>query len=131
MILIRRLEDAEGLPHGSLVTLEDSLQRYDFSIAKPIIQNAFLRDGQDVQNDAMGGVVTNLHHPQDWDVFDQFARQVPLEQGEKVNFAIGCHPKQAALLSASRLKRLEKLIQRPGVVAVGECGLDYSARYII
>ena len=48
-----------------------------------------------------------------------------------VHIAIGCHPKQAALLTAPLLRRLEELVRRPGAVAVGECGLDYSARWCV
>ena len=85
------------------------------------------RDGQSLEADAVGGVVNNLHHPKDWWLYSQYVKQVSDEKG--VFFAIGCHPKQATLLSSANLTRLEKLVQQPGVVAVGECGLDYSARY--
>ena len=84
--------------------------------------NFLFRGGQSIKSGAVGGVVTNLHHPQDWWLFGK----VPGDK--KVHFAIGCHPKQATLLSSARLKKLEELLQKPGVVAVGECGLDYSAR---
>lgn len=106
----KKLEIAEGLPRGSLVTLEDSI----------------LRDGQSIESGAVGGVVTNLHHPQDWWLCGKFMEQVPGDK--KVHFAIGCHPKHATLLSSARLRKLEELLQKPRVVAVGECGLDYSAR---
>ena len=94
----------------------------------------FYRDGQNIDGKMMGGVITNLHLPRDWPIFEQL--HPPVESGDeeprghnrRVHFAIGCHPKQAALLTAPLLKRLEELVRRPGVVAVGECGLDYSAR---
>ena len=84
----------------------------------------------------MGGVITNLHQPRDWPIFEQLhpplrsdTEEDPRGQGDRrVHFAVGCHPKQAALLTAPLLKRLEEIVRRPGVVAVGECGLDYSAR---
>ena len=82
------------------------------------------RDCQDVDDSMLGGVITNLHLPRDWSIFEQQAKS----QDTRVHFAVGCHPKQAALLTAPLLKRLEEIIRRPGVVAVGECGLDYSAR---
>ena len=94
----------------------------------------FYRDGQSVDGSAMGGVISNLHLPRDWSIFEQLHPPVesgaeePRGQHRKVHFAIGCHPKQAALLTAPLLKRLEEIVRRPGVVAVGECGLDYSAR---
>ena len=93
------------------------------------------RDGQNVDDNTLGGVVTNLHIPRDWSIFEQL--HPPLREeteessgqpGSRVHYAIGCHPKQAALLTTPLLKRLEEIIRRPGVVAVGECGLDYSAR---
>ena len=71
----------------------------------------------------MGGIITNLHRPQDWSIFEQ--QHTPLR---KVHFAVGVHPKQADLVTAPLLKRLEEILRRPGLVAVGECGLDYSAR---
>ena len=84
----------------------------------------FSRDGQMVDGNTMGGVITNLHLPRDWWIFEVEGRG----QKKRVHFAIGCHPKQAALLTAPLLNRLEEIVGKPGVVAVGECGLDYSAR---
>ena len=92
------------------------------------------RDGQSVDGNTLGGVITNLHQPRDWSIFEQLHPPLrsrveqPKEQKRRVHFAVGCHPKQAALLTAPLLKRLEELVRRPGVVAIGECGLDYSAR---
>ena len=83
------------------------------------------RDGQGIESGAIGGAVTNLHHLQHWWLFGKFSKQVPDEK--KVFFAIGCHPKQATLLSSAKLRLLEELVQQPGVVAEGECGLDYLA----
>ena len=84
----------------------------------------FSRDGQKVGSSKMGGVITNLHVPRDWWICEV----EPRGQNRRVHYAIGCHPKQAARLTPHLLKRLEELIQGPGVVAVGECGIDYSAR---
>ena len=99
-----------------------------------IIKMRFYRDGQNIDGNTMGGVITNLHLPRDWSIFEQLHPPVgsdgeePSGQNRRVHFAIGCHPKQAALLTAPLLKRLEELVRRPGAVAVGECRLDYSAR---
>ena len=84
------------MPTGSLVSLEDTISR----------------DGQLVKDNTMGGVITNLHLPRDWWIFGVESAN------SRVHFAIGCHPKQAALLTASLLKRLEELVRRPGAVAV-------------
>ena len=97
----------------------------------------FYRDGQNIDGNTMGGVITNLHLPRDWPIFEQ--QHPPVEgdveesrgQNRRVHIAIGCHPKQAALLTAPLLRRLEELVRRPGAVAVGECGLDYSARWCV
>ena len=93
------------------------------------------RDRQKVDDNTLGGVITNLHLPRDWTIFEQLhpphqeGTEEPREQlDSRVHYAIGCHPKQAALLTTPMLKRLEDIVRRPGVVAVGECGLDYSAR---
>ena len=87
----------------------------------------FYRDGQSVDGNTMGGVISNLHLPRDWSIFEQLHPPVdsgaeePRGQSRRVHFAVGCHPKQAALLTAPLLKRLEEIVRRPGVVAVGEC----------
>jgi len=118
-LVLRRLEEAEELPRESLVLLEETIAR----------------DGQHVDGNTLGGVVTNLHLPRDWSIYEQLhpplpsgAEQPRRQQGCRVHYAIGCHPKQAALLTTPLLKRLVEIVRRPGVVAVGECGLDYSAR---
>jgi TatD DNase family protein len=39
--------------------------------------------------------------------------------------AVGCHPHEARLLDEGEKRRLERALDAPGVVAVGEIGLDY------
>ena len=41
----------------------------------------------------------------------------------------GVHPHHAAELTETELPRLRELLQAPGVVAAGECGLDYYRNY--
>jgi TatD DNase family protein len=50
---------------------------------------------------------------------------LPEELGGGVVVALGFHPHNASQLDAGQKSRLEKLLLRPGVVAVGEIGLDY------
>lgn len=50
---------------------------------------------------------------------------LPEELGEGVFAALGFHPHVASELDSGWKARLEKLIELPGVVAVGEIGLDY------
>lgn len=47
------------------------------------------------------------------------------ELGEGVFVALGFHPHAAAELDSGWKSKLEKLLQSPGVVALGEIGLDY------
>lgn len=44
---------------------------------------------------------------------------------ERVSAAVGLHPHDAQRLDEALLAGLEELTGEPGVVAVGECGLDY------
>jgi TatD DNase family protein len=41
----------------------------------------------------------------------------------------GVHPHHAQSFDTSRYRELEDLLQHPGVVAVGECGLDYCRNF--
>ncbi len=45
--------------------------------------------------------------------------------GERVHACVGMHPYHAASVNAAALSALKELAQRPGVVALGEIGLDY------
>ncbi|MBI2302308.1 MAG: TatD family hydrolase [Armatimonadetes bacterium] len=47
------------------------------------------------------------------------------EHAGRVYAAVGVHPHEAASLDAVGLAELRRLAARPGVVAIGECGLDY------
>ncbi len=44
---------------------------------------------------------------------------------ERVVAAVGCHPHEARALDAALKRRLEGLVGREGIVAIGEIGLDY------
>jgi len=47
------------------------------------------------------------------------------EANPRVYAAVGCHPHDAARLDADGWLRLKEMTRRPGVVAVGEIGLDF------
>ena len=47
------------------------------------------------------------------------------QHAERIVAAVGVHPHEAASLDASSKRRIESACSRPGVVAVGEIGLDY------
>jgi TatD DNase family protein len=53
------------------------------------------------------------------------ARQAP----ERLYATAGVHPHHAGELSEAELPRLRTLLRAPGVVAAGECGLDYYRNY--
>ena len=57
---------------------------------------------------------------------DANQRAVDLAAREPGVFAtVGVHPHDAAEMDAEVMERLRSWLDRPGVVAVGECGLDY------
>jgi len=78
------------------------------------------RDGQAVPLSCLGGVLANRCYPRGWPKPEQ------LGPGARVHISLGCHPKQADQLTPATLARLEGLARAGGVVAIGECGLDYS-----
>jgi TatD DNase family protein len=55
---------------------------------------------------------------------DLVAELAGLEEG-RIFAAIGFHPHEAVLCDAAWKRRVERLLDSPGVVAVGEIGLDY------
>ncbi|GFS15656.1 3'-5' ssDNA/RNA exonuclease TatD [Elysia marginata] len=63
----------------------------------------------------------NWHNPQ-----DDILNLVSNENG--VWLAIGCHPKSATEFGLSHEKGLRNRLSHPKVVALGEIGLDYSAK---
>ena len=55
----------------------------------------------------------------------ELARSYP----ERLYATAGVHPHHASELNHDQLPRLRALLAEPGVVAVGECGLDYHRNY--
>jgi len=51
------------------------------------------------------------------------------QEHEEVVVAVGFHPHQASELDAISKRQLERALARPGVVAVGEIGLDFHYMY--
>ncbi|MCD4748796.1 MAG: TatD family hydrolase [Thermoanaerobaculales bacterium] len=47
------------------------------------------------------------------------------EHGSRVSIAVGTHPHDASSLDRASKQRLTRVLDEPGVVAVGEIGLDY------
>jgi TatD DNase family protein len=69
----------------------------------------------------VGGVLVPATNRQDLDR----ARGLAEDHPGVVVAAAGVHPHDAASLDAGLKRELERSLQRPGVVAVGEIGLDY------
>ncbi len=67
------------------------------------------------------GIVTPATNPKDLERTLELGREYP----SFVKIAVGLHPHDASSLDASFQKRLEEAVGRPGVVAIGEIGLDY------
>ena len=117
----RRLREATGDP--SLSSLEDSLARWVEGVSLlEAAADSTPRDGQAVPDACLGHVVTNLCFPHAWP-----SPAVAHLATPRVHLAIGCHPKTAHQLTPAALGRLEELVRGRAVVAVGECGLDFSA----
>ena len=91
--------------------------------ATSCIEQTLAWDGQEVHQLTMAGLVTNWCFPKSWPRQEEL-----LAKGERVHYSVGCHPKQADQLTPANLARLENLVRGRGVVALGECGLDYSER---
>lgn len=87
---------------------------------------------------SFGGCVTNVCNPSDWGqgpTGRAVSRVISdLTKDSKVFVAIGCHPRYADRMQGNRKDQLTMLVSgrseylRKKVVALGECGLDYSRK---
>ncbi len=69
----------------------------------------------------VGRVLVPATGPDDLDPVAALALEFP----DRAVVALGFHPHEARHLGSTGKRRLEQLVQGPGVVAVGEIGLDY------
>ncbi|MDI6871523.1 MAG: TatD family hydrolase [Bacillota bacterium] len=60
-----------------------------------------------------------------WDLASSAEAAAMADPGQGLYAAVGIHPHDAARAPADYLERLRDLARRPGVVALGEIGLDY------
>ena len=63
--------------------------------------------------------ISNYVYPQKW------PRELKQEMNVKLSF--GVHPHMVSFLNDSHWDQLTQLLKTPDVVAIGECGLDYSS----
>jgi TatD DNase family protein len=86
---------------------------YDPAEVGEIIDNA-VREG-------VVGVMVPATGGDDLDAVVRLAEENP----KRVVAAVGVHPHEASTLNGGMKRRLETAMQAPGVVAIGEIGLDY------
>ena len=95
-------------------------------------------DGENL-GDKFGGAIVNFCQPSEWGTGPgQRAVSSLLRNSAKdarVGITIGCHPHFADQMTSARWAQFETLVSSPSdefpwlrVVAVGECGLDYSRK---
>ncbi|MBO1254596.1 TatD family hydrolase [Alteromonas sp. 5E99-2] len=85
--------------------------------AAEVIQNAKNADVQKLC------VITTS--PDEWDTAAKLYESYP----ESIVYTLGIHPHYAKDVSDVDLSRLETLVHKPGVVAIGECGLDFNRNF--
>ncbi|MDC8832167.1 TatD family hydrolase [Alteromonas gilva] len=61
-------------------------------------------------------------HPDEWAVAESLYQQYP----HTLCYTLGVHPHHAKDVRSSHWAELRRRVSRPGVVAIGECGLDYN-----
>ena len=100
---------------GAGVQLYDShchldilLKKHSFRLSDVIRPNQF------------AGMITNFCHPDNYHLFDTVMNQSSL-----IWASVGVHPKFASSFGRKEFQMKDKL-NNPRVVAVGECGLDYT-----
>ena len=79
-----------------------------------------------------GGCIANYCNPKSWVSSRKLTEALrPFELESRVHLSLGCHPHFAADFDSFTVKQLELVVKefKQRVVAVGECGLDYS-RYL-
>tara|TARA_Y100001934_G_scaffold116983_1_gene143281 strand:+ start:1365 stop:2138 length:774 start_codon:yes stop_codon:yes gene_type:complete len=61
-------------------------------------------------------------HPDEWEVAEQLYLQYP----DRLCYTLGIHPHHAKAARPEHWDTLSEKARLPGVVAIGECGLDYN-----
>lgn len=64
-------------------------------------------------------------HPNEWERAAKLAAEYP----EHVCYTVGVHPHNAKDVTDSHWSQLREAAQQPGVVAIGECGLDFNRNF--
>ncbi len=86
-------------------------------------------DAGQIIADALSASVRRLciitTHPGEWDTARQLRQQYP----DQVSYTLGIHPHNAKDACEQDFARLREQLTQPGVVAVGECGLDFNRNF--
>ncbi|GGF79923.1 TatD family hydrolase [Alteromonas lipolytica] len=61
-------------------------------------------------------------HPDEWQQAEDYYRQYP----DQLCYTLGIHPHNAKVAQPEHFAELRARATQPGVVAIGECGLDYN-----
>ena len=64
-------------------------------------------------------------HPNEWDAAKALYERYP----DTCCYTVGVHPHNAKDVTEDDLERLKLLAQHEGVVAIGECGLDFNRNF--
>lgn len=78
-----------------------------------------------------GGCIANYCNPKSWVSSRKLTEALrPFELESRVHLSLGCHPHFAADFDSVTVAQLELVVKefKRRVVAVGECGLDYSRK---
>ena len=86
-------------------------------------------DAEDIVTSAVAAGVERLcvitTHPDEWDAAAALYQQYP----DNLCYTVGIHPHNAKEAGSSVWPALKKAAARPGVVAIGECGLDFNRMF--
>ena len=83
---------------------------------------AIIADAQAVMVQRICVITT---HPHEW----QKARELQARFPDQICYTLGIHPHHAKDATEQDFSRLQTLLKEPGVVAVGECGLDFNRNF--
>ena len=91
------------------------------------------RDGENL-GEKFRGCIVNFCDPDQWSRGERGEQVSSLlreaARDERVGITLGCHPHFASKMTAERWRQLRRLLSSSWleVVALGECGLDYSRK---
>jgi len=133
--LVDKTQIAPGAIFDTHCHLEFIRRRFGRDIS---LEECLEIDGENL-GDKFGGAIVNFCQPSEWGTGPGQRTVTPLLRNSakdaRVGITIGCHPHFADQMTPARWAQIETLISSPSdefpwlrIVAVGECGLDYSRK---